>query len=67
MFLRSFLLCFFNKFCMANRAGNLNFPFSTRNAQRVFAVRAFVIPVGLGILNAGLFPLKPAFDWIPER
>ena len=67
MFLRSFLLCFFNKFCMANRAGNLNFPFSTRNAQCTFAIGAFVIPMGLGILEPGLFLLKPAFNGIPER
>ena len=52
---------------MANRAGNLNFPFSTRNAQCTFAIGAFVIPMGLGILEPGLFLLKPAFNGIPER
>ena len=40
-FLSARRLCFPDKFCPANRAGNLDFSFAARDAQFIFAFGAF--------------------------
>ena len=57
--------CFPDKFRPANRAGNLDFSFSARDAQFIFAFGAFIIPV---ILIAPLrgFGSEKALKFVPE-
>ena len=57
--------CFPDKLRPANRAGNLDFPFSARDAQFIFTFGAFIIPV---ILIAPLRGLgsKKALEFVPE-
>lgn len=64
-FLSARRLCFPDKFCPANRAGNLDFSFAAWDAQFIFAFGAFIIPMILITPLCGPGSEK-ALDLIPD-